>query len=61
MSNPLEVLPRLDGVFRYIPRDHRLEFEKVGWWMTDALEGTHHGEYAVLGHWPCSCKLVVPI
>lgn len=61
LTDPLEVLPRLDGVFRFIPRHSRIDFERAGWWMTNALEGTHHGEHAFLAHFPCRCKMVVPI
>lgn len=61
LIDPLEALPRLDGVFRFVPRDRRIDFERVGWWMTDALEGTHHGEHAYLAHFPCRCKMLVPV
>lgn len=61
LDNPLETLPRLDGIFYFVPKSKRLEFEQLGWWMFPALEGTYHGQFSLLGHWPCQCNMVVPL
>ena len=36
---------------RFILRERREEFEAVGWRIVDALDGTHHGTWSVLGEW----------
>jgi hypothetical protein len=60
MSDPLAILPRLDGIFHFIPIGKMDEALKLGWMPLPALEGTHHGVHAVLCHWVCDCEMRVP-
>src|SRR5512139_3642837 len=36
---------------KYIPHNERQDYERLGWTITDALTGTHHGVHSVLGTW----------
>ena len=62
VSDPFEALPRLDGVFHYMPIRKMDAALKLGWMPLPALMHTHHGEHAVLCHWvPCDhCQMRVP-
>lgn len=53
----MSVTPRT-GIFRYVRHGDADVYCQLGWMPTDALDGTHHGQYAVLMHWLCECKYV---
>src|SRR5690348_12774979 len=36
---------------RYIPKERKADYERLGWEITGDLDGTHHGEWSVLGIW----------
>src|SRR5512139_2342666 len=36
---------------QYIPHSEVEYYERLGWTITDALTGTHHGVHSVLGTW----------
>jgi hypothetical protein len=56
MTDPLTTLPRLDGIYHYIPLYKMDAAVKLGWIPLPALMHTHHGEHAVLCHWiNCAC------
>lgn len=42
--------------FRYILHARVLDHARLGWMIADTLDGTPHGQYAVLMVWLCGCK-----
>lgn len=51
---------RSNGVFKYV-RNHDAErWAALGWKDTDALSGTHHGEYSKLMEWAGEGEPVFP-
>lgn len=55
----MSVVPRT-GIFRYVRHSDAETYCQLGWSPIDALEGTHHGDYAVLMMWLCECKAAEP-
>ena len=47
--------------FRYISFAFMPLALKAGWLPTDALVGSHHGNYAVLCEWVCACPEAWPL
>jgi hypothetical protein len=39
-------------IFRFVKHADKDYWEQQGWIPTTKLEGTHHGEHAVLMQWP---------
>lgn len=56
MSDPLATLPRLDGIYHYIPF-HKMDAAlKLGWMPTEILRDTYQGQFAVMCRWiDCAC------
>ena len=48
-------------IFRYAPIDLALDYCRLGWVSSPALEGTYHGEFAVLMEWVCGCPACEPV
>ena len=46
--------------FKYVRHDDVDLYLALGWCPSDALAGTHHGEWAVLMLWICSCQCPMP-
>ena len=47
-------------IFRYAPVELALDYCRLGWAPSPALEGTYHGEFAVLMEWLCGCPAREP-
>lgn len=45
-------------IFRYVPIELALNYCRLGWLPTRALQDTNHGNYSVLMCWLCECHLV---
>lgn len=41
---------------RYVEHAAALDYCRLGWCITDALEGTPHAVYSVLCVWLCACE-----
>jgi hypothetical protein len=46
-------------IFCYAIHERVPDYLRCGWLALPALEGTHHGFYAVLMAWLCQCKIPV--
>ena len=47
-------------LFRYVPHAYALDYARLGWTIADTLEGTPHGQWAILMTWLCECPCVQP-
>ena len=47
-------------IFRYAPIELAEDYCRLGWVSSPALEGTYHGEFAVLMEWMCVCQALEP-
>lgn len=47
-------------LFRYVPHHRTLDYARLGWTIADTLEGTPHGQWAILMTWLCECPCVQP-
>src|SRR5512139_1243412 len=45
---------------QYIPHHEAQEYERLGWTITDALTGSHHGVHSVLGVWRSDDPNAIP-
>jgi hypothetical protein len=44
-----------------VPHASAEDYARLGWAITDALEGTPHGAYGVLCAWLCHCPAAEPV
>lgn len=44
--------------YRYVPLALALDYCRLGWQPSNALQDTHHGDYSVLMCWPCRCRIL---
>jgi hypothetical protein len=47
-------------IYRFAPLALALDYCRLGWAPSNALQGLHHGQYSVLMCWLCDCPLVEP-
>lgn len=47
-------------LFRYVVHSRVLDYARIGWHIADTLDGTGHGNYAILMQWLCACPCVEP-
>lgn len=49
-----------ESVFAYVRYEQAADFLRTGWLPHPSLQGTNHGNYAVLMEWPCKCPIPFP-
>jgi hypothetical protein len=45
---------------RFVPHDRTIDYLRLGWCPSPALDDTPHGQYSVLMSWICQCQPVEP-